>query len=85
MTRPFRANRGAWNRREQPNSRSCVETMEGGCEGRWDWGTGQMGTCFLLYTYLYQVCDLSAVFRFFTYKLSICCSPWGSKESDTTE
>ena len=48
-------------------------------------GTGQMGACFLLSTYLYQVCDLSAVFRFFIYKLSICYSPWGSKESDMTE
>ena len=48
-------------------------------------GTGQMGVCFLLYTYLYQVCDLSAVFRFFKYKLSIWYSPCGSKESDMTE
>ena len=38
-------------------------------------GTGQMGVCFLLYTHLYQVCDLSAVFRFFIYKLSIRYSP----------
>ena len=48
-------------------------------------GHRQMGACFLLSTYLYQVCDLSAVFRFFIYKLSICYSPWGSKESDMTE
>ena len=33
------------------------------------WGGREMGAgiCFSLYTYLYQVCDLSVVFRIFIY------------------